>query len=231
MHSLSFYTPLWPADENRITREIRFGFRMTQSLERLTKGCPLDLSDDPISFWKKIWKSYIFYLLHFRYVVKLPSLCGFALTDTVRLLKTFPPYSHSWTLMSNLPLFPHSIPPTLLLFSPLSNCLSLRGLCELMHLTQMKEKMWIRVISVANGTVWGVDPLLRTRDFDNAAELKGLNLKRLWLLRNMKRSVLPGLNLKVIFSFCFVAVFSFFTFMLSSSLWPADQGSDNNNVC
>lgn len=177
---------------------------------------------------KKLWKSYIFCLMYFRYVVKLPSLCGFALTDTVRLLKTFPPYSRSLTLMSNLSLFPHSIPPTLLLFSPLSNCLSLRGLCELMHLTQMKEKMWMRVISVASGTVWGVDPLLRTQDFDNA---EGVKFKKAFWRRNMKRSVLPGLNQKQFSVFVFLQCFPFFTFKLSSSLWPADQGSDNNNVC
>lgn len=83
--------------------------------------------------------------------------------STVQLLKTFSPNSHfKSTSLSSL-----SSPPL--------NCFSLRGLWELMHLTQMKEKMGIRVIPVDSGNVWGVDPLRRTWDFDSAAELKGLN--------------------------------------------------------
>lgn len=54
---------------------------------------------------------------------------------------------------------------------------------DCLHLTQMKEKLGIGVISVDSGTVWGVDPLLRISDFDNAAELKGLKTKRPQLLK------------------------------------------------
>lgn len=38
--------------------------------------------------------------------------------------------------------------------------------------------MRIRVMSVGSGTVWGVDPMLRTADFDNTTELRGYSGKR-----------------------------------------------------
>lgn len=122
--------------------------------------------------------------------MKLPSLCGFTITDKiVQLLNTFPTYSCSLALMSNPPLSSllasHELPLLLFFFCQIA----LHRLHEMMHLTQTKGKLGIRVIFVDSGTVWGLDPLLRIRDFDSAAELKELNSKRPRLLTEKYKEI------------------------------------------
>lgn len=75
-----------------------------------------------------------------------------------------------------------------------SNCLSLRGLLEPMHLTQMKEKPEISYISVDSGTVCRMDPLLRSSYFGKKSAFWGLNNRKAQTFSNNKGSLVSRLN-------------------------------------
>ena len=76
-----------------------------------------------------------------------------------------------------------------------------------------------------SGIVWGVDPLLRTSDFDNAAELKGLKSKRPRLLKEKYEAIWAG-RFKPTSHFHWMLAF---TLKMSSDLWQADQAKLTSN--
>lgn len=87
-------------------------------------------------------------------------------------------YYNSVAAIRMFPLYSFAPTPHVISTPPLLNCLSLHGLLEPMHLTQMKEKPGIRDISVDSGTVCGMDPLLSSSHFENTAEFKGLKNRK-----------------------------------------------------
>lgn len=144
--------------------------------------------------------------------------------NAILAIKKFPLYSFAPTLqVISTPLFP-----------PPSNCLSLRGLLEPMHLTQMKEKPGIRDISVDSGTVCSVDPLLRSSYFENSAEFMGLKNRKAQTFegkKNKKRSLLSSLNQQAFFGKCelflFIVIYSISTFFLINL--PVTDTKDQSN--